>query len=710
MEDAVCVGWNESRIVRRKLKLVLFVTALLCAVAVIGPAFQSTEARAQTTFPVPVSPLLGPLKNVPVPEPSTLSTYVKNRSAAIALGKALFWDEQTGSDRQACASCHFNAGADSRTGNQINPGFRAIPSNNAFTPPFGANYRLRAADFPLHKLSDPSNHQSSVLFDTVNVVGSKGNDSFLFKAITPGSGLDQGTAVADPVFNVGGVNVRRVAPRNAPTVINAIYNFRNFWDGRARNEFNGVNPIGILDPTARILQASASGKLSAVSVQIDNASLASQAVGPPGSDVEMSFSGRNFRDIGRKMLTLSPLSQQTVHAQDSVLSAMSKSPTNGLKCGAPFTTCAAGGPITYRQMIEEAFQPAWWQSKQVVQINGTNADGTLNLTFLTDPGGTLPANQFREEEFNFSLFFGLAIQMYEATLRSDQTPFDAYASGNTSALTQQQQVGLDVFQNKGKCLECHVGAEFTSATTASVHAENKQIIERMFMGDANVAVYDHGFYNTSVRQCAQQPGGVCDDVGVGATIGPNNLPLSFVRYFQMQPNLSSAPVIPARPGIPAAPLSPTERVAVDGAFKTPGLRNVELTAPYFHNGGDLTLSQVVDFYDRGGNFPELNIANLDVDITPLGLTQAEKDALVAFMLSLTDERVRFEQAPFDHPSLTVPLEAPCSGTSGPCTGITGTVQTIDGVRVADQPRMSIPAVGSLGRTQPPSTFSETLSP
>ncbi|MFL5308897.1 MAG: hypothetical protein ACJ79H_00450, partial [Myxococcales bacterium] len=133
------ISWNESRIGRRKLKLAVFVAALLSAVAVI----ESTEARAQVAFPVPVSPLLGPLKNVPTPEPSTLGDYVKNRSAAIALGKALFWDEQTGSDRQACASCHFNAGADSRTGNQINPGFRAIPANNAFTPPFGANYRLR---------------------------------------------------------------------------------------------------------------------------------------------------------------------------------------------------------------------------------------------------------------------------------------------------------------------------------------------------------------------------------------------------------------------------------------------------------------------------------------------------------------------------------------------------------------------------------------
>ena len=43
------------------------------------------------------------------------------------------------------------------------------------------------------------------------------------------------------------------------------------------------------------------------------------------------------------------------------------------------------------------------------------------------------------------------------------------------------------------------------------------------------------------------------------------------------------------------------RVAVDGSFKVPTLRNVELTGPYFHNGGYATLEQVVDFYSRGGN-------------------------------------------------------------------------------------------------------------
>src|SRR4030042_5859052 len=65
------------------------------------------------------------LRLVPIPEPTNLNEYVVNRAAAIALGKALFWDMQVGSDGiQACASCHFQAGADNRFKNQINPGIK----------------------------------------------------------------------------------------------------------------------------------------------------------------------------------------------------------------------------------------------------------------------------------------------------------------------------------------------------------------------------------------------------------------------------------------------------------------------------------------------------------------------------------------------------------------------------------------------------------
>jgi cytochrome c peroxidase len=68
-----------------------------------------------------------------------------------------------------------------------------------------------------------------------------------------------------------------------------------------------------------------------------------------------------------------------------------------------------------------------------------------------------------------------------------------------------------------------------------------------------------------------------------------------------------------------------------GAFRTPTLRNVALTAPYMHDGGMASLEDVVDFYDRGGTAN----ANLDEAILPIGLTKVEKRALLEFLRALT---------------------------------------------------------------------------
>jgi hypothetical protein len=92
-------------------------------------------------------------------------------------------------------------------------------------------------------------------------------------------------------------------------------------------------------------------------------------------------------------------------------------------------------------------------------------------------------------------------------------------------------------------------------------------------------------------------------------------------------------------------------VSVNGAVKTPSLRNIELTAPYFLNGGQATLNQLVDFYSRGGDFPSTNV---DPSLKRAGFSADDEAAVVAFLKSLTDERVRSQSAPFDHPSLTVP--------------------------------------------------------
>ncbi|HEV7744818.1 MAG TPA: cytochrome c peroxidase [Pyrinomonadaceae bacterium] len=87
-----------------------------------------------------------------------------------------------------------------------------------------------------------------------------------------------------------------------------------------------------------------------------------------------------------------------------------------------------------------------------------------------------------------------------------------------------------------------------------------------------------------------------------------------------------------------------------GEFRTPSLRNVELRGPYFHNGSKATLTDVVEFYNRGGDFDAPNINhNL---IRPLNLSAQQKADLIAFLSRpLTDPRVAAATAPFDRPTL-----------------------------------------------------------
>ncbi len=88
-----------------------------------------------------------------------------------------------------------------------------------------------------------------------------------------------------------------------------------------------------------------------------------------------------------------------------------------------------------------------------------------------------------------------------------------------------------------------------------------------------------------------------------------------------------------------------------GEFRTPGLRNVERRGPYMHNGRLATLEDVVEFYNRGGDFPNAN--NFPVNlIRPRNLSAQQKADLVAFLRRpLTDTRVAMESSPFDRPTL-----------------------------------------------------------
>lgn len=712
--------------------IAMWATGILKGLIHVSKWFKSTQIKRSTTIAALVMAAIlaghsvsaqvngpSPLSKIEVPKPKNLGDFVKDEKAAIALGKSLFWDMQLGYDGiQSCASCHFHAGADSRSNNQISPGF----IDKTFTPGKGPNYQLTVTDYPFHQLANPDNRSSTVVYDNNDVAGSQGVFRAKFVDVNPGSDKDKVTPLKDEVFNVNGTNVRQVTPRHSPSVINAVFNFRNIWDGLAQNSFNGVNPLGLRDSNAYVLKATNRKRLEDVRVSLNNSSLASQAVGPPESSLEtaaeltnvttplkIELSGINdttvrvfntlgqiinntvdtevlqnttdsdenasrlspgsnnkrFRRVGRKLgkklLPVQALAKQIVAYDDSVLGSLSNSSTNSSKPGLK---------KSYEALIRDAFKSEWWDSDIVIKINPKTGRRTFSRK-----KGKLNTNEFTLAEYNFSLFFGLAVQAYESTLVSAETPFDQFLDGNTSALTDQQKKGWNIFQNKGLCIVCHTGSELTAASVSTVTQRGR--ISRAPV-QAGGRPEDTGFFSIGVRPSSEDPGLGGND-GLDGN-GQGN-PLSEVRLAQQG---KFKQLLGEDPPTLNPPLNPSETVVADGAFKTPGLRNIELTAPYFHNGGQATLEQVVDFYNRGGDFGGLPVLNL---------TAEEKQDLVTFLKGLTDERVRYQKAPFDHPQLFIPNGHPEDQNS---VTIDPNVKTNDGTTQATDALLEIPAVGRNG--------------
>lgn len=647
----------------------LFLLVFVLAFTVFPVEAKKAKKAPVTTVIEVVELPLAPvsLSKVPVPSVPGLENFIGKKTALLRLGKSLFWDQAAGSDGQACASCHFHAGADNRVKNQLTPGLlRASGPDKTFQPTAsggagGPNYTLVKDDFPFHQFNNPNDRNSGVKFTTNDITSSQGTFGGNFIAVPGINELkDDCDRFPDPVFHVSGVGVRKVEPRHTPTVINAVFNFRNFWDGRANNVFNGVDPFGLRNGQARIFKKDGSTQ----KVDLRNSALASQAVGPPESDFEMICTGRKIAAMGKKLIPRRALALQKVHKDNDKIGGKKRHSSGfGLK-------------ETYRELIQKAFKKEFWE-------------GTGNF------GG------FTQMEANFSFFWGVALQEYQSVLISDQAPYDKFAGKKTKPfdpssvggkerdkLTAAQRDGLNIFLDKGKCINCHKGPEFSGAASV-LQAENEEdgLVERMLMGDGGVAMYDNGFYNIGVTPTNE-------DLGVGG-VDPFGNPLSFTLQFVNDDFVDPINVDPCTFEIPFSSSNCShipsnlsgQRVAVRGAFKVPTLRNVELTGPYMHNGSMSTLEQVVEFYNRGGNFH--NNPELDPDIQPLGLSSTERANLVAFLKALTDPRVANEKKPFDHPQIFVPNGHP---------GDESSVSSNDGV-LANDDLLEVPAVGKDGRSK-----------
>jgi hypothetical protein len=321
----------------------------------------------------------------------------------------------------------------------------------------------------------------------------------------------------------------------------------------------------------------------------------------------MSYSGRTWPKVAKKLFHLRPLAKQEVHLEDSVLGRMSTFPSKGLNA-------------SYQDLIQEAFEEEWWNSEVKFALDENGKPYVFDSELDQAKG---PTDVFSLMEINFSLFWGLAIQMYESTLISDETPFDQFRSGvRVTVFNDRVLNGMNLFNGKAQCASCHRETLLAAATHENIDKLGVSISR--FQADQKQAFLDTGFFNIGVRPTEE-------NLGIGG-LTPFNTPLSYSKV-----------------------LHPEERLAINGAFKAPGLRNVALTAPYFHNGGKMTLEQVLDFYQIKGDYFAENSQDININLVNVDFDDEEQKDLEAFLtIGLTDPRVVAESAPFDHPYIFIP--------------------------------------------------------
>jgi cytochrome c peroxidase len=194
---------------------------------------------------------------------------------------------------------------------------------------------------------------------------------------------------------------------------------------------------------------------------------------------------------------------------------------------------------------------------------------------------------------------GQALAAYQRTLLSGDSPFDRWRyAGEAEALSPRAVEGFRLFTGRARCAECHT------------------------IGERHALFTDGEFHDTGIgrrRAAARLAPAVPVEIAPGVTVA---VPRAIVD--------SVGDPEPADLGRHEVTQDPADLYRV----RTPGLRNVALTAPYMHDGSLRTLREVVEHYDAGAYGHAR-----DPRLRPLGLTPAARDALIAFLESLTGTNV-----------------------------------------------------------------------
>lgn len=198
-----------------------------------------------------------------------------------------------------------------------------------------------------------------------------------------------------------------------------------------------------------------------------------------------------------------------------------------------------------------------------------------------------------------------ALASFSRTLNSFNSLFDKYQRGDKTAMSESAIRGMNIFNGeRGECFHCHDGA---SSSFSDSTADEKSFTSTQFF-------HNIGLYNIN---------------------GDGSYPEFNQGLYEV-----------------------TQIASDKGRFKTPSLRNVELTAPYMHDGSMATLAEIIDLHSNGGRnvTTGANIGDgrnhpyLDENIAPRNFTEQEKADLIEFLKSLTDNEF------ITNPKLANPFE------------------------------------------------------
>src|SRR6266550_2147957 len=198
-----------------------------------------------------------------------------------------------------------------------------------------------------------------------------------------------------------------------------------------------------------------------------------------------------------------------------------------------------------------------------------------------------------------------AIASYERTQLSFDSPFDHFIAGDKNAIDESAKRGWELFNNQARCNKCHALTETTRDVTNLIDNDFHNI---------GVLIVRHNVVPLA-RQAEQL-------IKTGDT--------SAIDQAAIQTDMSAL-----------GRFLITKKEPDIASFKTPNIRNVLVTGPYFHDGSQETLWDVIDHYNKGAGLQD---PYLDEDIQPLALTENDIDDLVAFMASLTSPNYKEQGA------------------------------------------------------------------